>query len=192
MSLLTNTKDKISFVSLQRNFIPVFCTQLVYSKQRKQRKEYGISVAVSREQGEGQPSLKGPKHDQIECGFFYINQTSMGGDLGTRQKKNIWVGLGLVLPFITRDFCLSAVGYSAKKNKNLQLGRKKKLFQTASIFTCLALKGIFDISIFTLFKIKCCTVQKPFFSSVVAYSAKDFLALQPTALKIFQRCSLQR
>ncbi len=22
--------------------------------------------------------LKGPKHDQIECGFFYINQTSMG------------------------------------------------------------------------------------------------------------------
>ncbi len=22
-------------------------------------------------------SLKGPKHDQIECGFFYINQTSM-------------------------------------------------------------------------------------------------------------------
>jgi hypothetical protein len=41
------------------------------------------------------------------------------GDLGTRPKKNIWVGLGLVLPFITRDFCLSAVGYSAKKNKNL-------------------------------------------------------------------------
>jgi hypothetical protein len=23
-------------------------------------------------------SLKGPKHDQIECGFFYLNQTSMG------------------------------------------------------------------------------------------------------------------
>jgi len=23
-------------------------------------------------------TLKGPKHDQIECGFFYINQTSMG------------------------------------------------------------------------------------------------------------------
>jgi hypothetical protein len=22
--------------------------------------------------------LKGPKHDQIDCGFFYINQTSMG------------------------------------------------------------------------------------------------------------------
>jgi hypothetical protein len=22
--------------------------------------------------------LKGPKHDQIECGFFYLNQTSMG------------------------------------------------------------------------------------------------------------------
>ncbi len=22
--------------------------------------------------------LKGPKHDQIECGFFYINPTSMG------------------------------------------------------------------------------------------------------------------
>ncbi len=24
------------------------------------------------------PSLKGPKHDQIECGFFYIKPTSMG------------------------------------------------------------------------------------------------------------------
>ncbi len=23
-------------------------------------------------------TLKGPKHDQIECGFFYINPTSMG------------------------------------------------------------------------------------------------------------------
>ncbi len=23
-------------------------------------------------------ALKGPKHDQIECGFFYINPTSMG------------------------------------------------------------------------------------------------------------------
>jgi hypothetical protein len=63
--------------------------------------------------------LKGPKHDQIECGFFYINPTSMGGDLGTRPQKNIWVVLSLVLPFSARDFCLSAVGYSAKKNKNL-------------------------------------------------------------------------
>ncbi len=25
-----------------------------------------------------QKALKGPKHDQIECGFFYINPTSMG------------------------------------------------------------------------------------------------------------------
>ncbi len=64
------------------------------------------------------------------------------------------------------------------------------LFQTASIFTCLALKGLFEILIFTLFKIRFCTVD--FFSSVVAYSAKDFLALQPTALKFFQCRSPQR
>jgi hypothetical protein len=23
------------------------------------------------------PTLKGPKHDQVECGFFYTNQTRM-------------------------------------------------------------------------------------------------------------------
>ncbi len=23
------------------------------------------------------PALKGPKHDQVECGFFYTNQTRM-------------------------------------------------------------------------------------------------------------------
>jgi hypothetical protein len=44
------------------------------------------------------------------------------------QKIQNWDGLGLLLPFITRDFFFSAVGYSAKKIKNLELGRKKKLF----------------------------------------------------------------
>ena len=66
------------------------------------------------------PALKGPKHDQIECGFF-LHKSNLCGlvtwELG--QKKNIWVGFSLVLPFITRDFCFSAVGYNAKKNKNL-------------------------------------------------------------------------
>ena len=51
--------------------------------------------------------------------FFTEIQPLWVGDLGTRPKKNIWVVLSLVLPFNTRDFCLSAIGYSAKKNKNL-------------------------------------------------------------------------
>jgi hypothetical protein len=51
--------------------------------------------------------------------FFTKIQPLWVGDLGTRPKINMWVGLSLVLPFITRDFCLSAVGYSAKRNKNL-------------------------------------------------------------------------
>ncbi len=61
----------------------------------------------------GAAVLKGPKHDQIECGFFHINPTSMGWWLGNKAQKNIWIVLSLVLPFNTRDFCLSAVGYSA-------------------------------------------------------------------------------
>jgi hypothetical protein len=56
---------------------------------------------------------------KLSADFFTKIKPLWVGDLGTRPKKNIWVGLGLVLPFITRDFCFSAVGYSAKKNKNL-------------------------------------------------------------------------
>ncbi len=36
------------------------------------------AVRVLIKDARGRGSLKGPKHDQIECGFFYINQTSMG------------------------------------------------------------------------------------------------------------------
>jgi hypothetical protein len=32
-------------------------------------------------------TLKGPKHDQVECGFFYTNQTRMVRWLGDWQKK---------------------------------------------------------------------------------------------------------
>jgi hypothetical protein len=61
-------------------------------------------------------------------------------------------------PLYPGDFCFSAVGYSAKKIKNWELGPKKKLIWIASMFTCLALKGFFEISIFSLFKISFCTV----------------------------------
>jgi hypothetical protein len=32
---------------------------------------------------------------------------------------------GLILPFISWDFCFSTVAYSAKKKKNWELGKKK-------------------------------------------------------------------
>ncbi len=49
------------------------------------------------------------------------------GDLGTTVGKKIqkvydW---GRILHFISWDVCFSAVGYSAKKIKNWELGRKK-------------------------------------------------------------------
>ncbi len=64
---------------------------------------------------------------------------------------------GLILPFISWDFCFRAVGYSAKKIKNLKLG-KKKLIGIASMFTYLALKDFLEFCIFTLCKIRFCTV----------------------------------
>jgi hypothetical protein len=38
--------------------------------------------------------LKGPKHDQVECGFFYRNQTRMVRWLGDWQKKLISFMIG--------------------------------------------------------------------------------------------------
>jgi hypothetical protein len=49
--------------------------------------------------------------------FFTLIKPIWIGDLGTRTKIKHWDGLGLLLPFITRDFCFSAVAYSAKKYK---------------------------------------------------------------------------
>jgi hypothetical protein len=80
------------------------------------------------------------------------------GDLETRPKnlKSLCLGPYITLYFL--GFFFSAVGYSAKKIKNWELGPKKKLIWIASMFICLALKGFFEISIFTLFKISFCTV----------------------------------
>jgi hypothetical protein len=44
-------------------------------------------------------------------------------ELGPKiQKSYVW---GLILTFISRDFCVSAVGDNAKKNFFFELGRKK-------------------------------------------------------------------
>ncbi len=59
---------------------------------------------------------------------FLLKSDLYGGDLGTRPKypkKYVW---GLRSSFISRDFCSSAVGYSAKKKKKFGARSKKKLF----------------------------------------------------------------
>ena len=55
--------------------------------------------------------LKGPKHDIFGSGFFYVNQTSMDSDLGTRTKN---LKLGWFRPENRHFVLFSAVGYSAK------------------------------------------------------------------------------
>jgi hypothetical protein len=73
--------------------------------------------------------IKGPKREIFVAGIFAQIRPIWIGDLRTRPKnpKNyVW---GLRSPFISRDYCSSAVGYSAKKNKNLELGRKKSCFR---------------------------------------------------------------
>jgi hypothetical protein len=60
--------------------------------------------------------LKGLKREIFGFGIFAQIRPIWIGDLGTRpknQKSYVW---GLTLPFISRDFCFSAVGDSAKKN----------------------------------------------------------------------------
>ncbi len=79
-------------------------------------------------------------------------------------------------------FCFSIVGYSAKKIKSGSQV-KKKLIWIASMFTCLAFKGFLEFRIFILFKISFFSLKM--FFIVVAHRAKDILALQPSALKIF-------
>jgi hypothetical protein len=61
---------------------------------------------------------------------FYLNQAWVG-DLETRpknQKDYVW---GLILPFLSWDFCFSAVGYSAKTKK---MGPRSK---TKVVLDCL-------------------------------------------------------
>jgi hypothetical protein len=67
-------------------------------------------------------SLKGPKREIFVAGIFTEIRPVWVGDLETRPKVYVW---GLILPFISWDFCFSAVGYSAKKIKNWKLGQKK-------------------------------------------------------------------
>ena len=80
-------------------------------------------------------ALKGPKREIFGFGIFaQIRPICMvSSELGPKiQKSYIW---GLILPFISLDFCLSAAGDSAKKKKKFELGGKKKLIQIASIIT---------------------------------------------------------
>jgi hypothetical protein len=71
--------------------------------------------------------LKGPKREMFVAGIFTEIRPVWVGDLEIRQKKKkvyVW-GLIRVLPFISWDFFISAVGYSAKKIKSWELGKKK-------------------------------------------------------------------
>ncbi len=67
----------------------------------------------------------------------------MGRCLETKPKNLKSYVWGLILPFISWDFCFSTVGCSAKKIKNRELGQKK-LIWIASMFTCLALKDFLE------------------------------------------------
>jgi hypothetical protein len=71
-------------------------------------------------------SLKGPKREIFVAGIFTEIRPVWVGDLETRPKnlKKVYVW-GLILPFISWDFCFSAVGYSAKKIKKLEARSKK-------------------------------------------------------------------
>jgi hypothetical protein len=95
--------------------------------------------------------LKGPKREIFVAGIFaQIRPIWLGYLVNSPkiQKSNVW---GLLLLFISRDFCFSAVGDSAKKNFLFEQGRKKKFFLIASLITYLPLKGFFEFLIFTLF-----------------------------------------
>jgi hypothetical protein len=60
--------------------------------------------------------MKGPKHEIFEHGVFTQIRSVWIGDLGSRPKnvKSISYVWGLILPFISRDFCFSVVGASPK------------------------------------------------------------------------------
>ncbi len=88
--------------------------------------------------------LKGPKHEMFVAGIFTEIRPVWVVDLETRPKNLKSLCFGLKFPFISWDFCFSAVGCSAKKIKNWELD-PKKLIWTASMFTCLALKVFFGI-----------------------------------------------
>jgi hypothetical protein len=102
------------------------------------------------------------------AGIFTEIRPLWVGDLENRPKNLKSLCLGLILPFISWDFCFSAVVYSAKKNCKLGIN----LIWNASMFTCLALKKI---------SLKNAIFKKLF--SAVGYRAKDFFALSATALK---------
>ncbi len=60
------------FIFAMKVVIDVFKTNYLGQRAVMTAGEKGMSSSLST------AGLKGPKHDQIECGFFYINQTSMG------------------------------------------------------------------------------------------------------------------
>ncbi len=68
------------------------------------------------------------------------------GDLETRPQnlKKVYVW-GLILPFISWDFCFSAVAYIAKKIKNWELGQKISLDLDCFFVHLFGLKRFFGI-----------------------------------------------
>jgi hypothetical protein len=90
-------------------------------------------------------TLKGPTSVRCLSPGFLLKSGLYGRDLETRPRnlKSLCLGPYTVLPFISCDFCFSAVGYRAKKIKKYELGKKKLIF-IASMFTCLALKGFLE------------------------------------------------
>jgi hypothetical protein len=69
--------------------------------------------------------LKGPKHEIFIAGIFTEIRPVWVGDLETRPKNLKSLCLGLILPYISWDFCFSTVGHNAKKIKKWELGEKK-------------------------------------------------------------------
>jgi hypothetical protein len=76
----------------------------------------------------GSGSLKGPKSEIFVAGIFAQIRPIWLGYLVTRPKNPKSYVWGLILPFISRDFCFNAIGDSAKKKIFFELGRKKKFF----------------------------------------------------------------
>ncbi len=64
-------------------------------------------------------SLKGPKREIFVDGIFAQIRPIWLGYLVTRPKNPKKLRLGLILPFISRDFCFNAVGDSTKRKKIL-------------------------------------------------------------------------
>jgi hypothetical protein len=69
--------------------------------------------------------LKGPKHEIFGLRIFAQIRPIWIGYLGTRPKNPKSYVWGLILPFISRDFCVSAVGDSAKKISFWARSKKK-------------------------------------------------------------------